>query len=293
MQKQFLWLISCLALILLAGCESNRTIVNNLDERDANEIVVFLASKGIDSQKIAAPSSGVGGSTTTGQYSITVASDRSVDAMAILNKVGLPRRSGTTLLELFAKSGLMSSTMEETVRYQAGLAEELRNTIQKIDGIIDANVQISFPPSQTAGTSPAPGSAPPKVTAAVYVKHQGVLEDPNSHLEIKIKRLMAGSVNGLNYDDVAVISDRSKFTDITLTPSGEMIGTNPLQTHASIWGLVMTQSSVTRFRFIFFSFIFLLLLVCGAAGWMVYQFYPQMRLSFLKRGETPPAGPNP
>lgn len=293
MQKQFLWLISCLALILLAGCESNRTIVNNLDERDANEIVVFLASKGIDSQKVAAPSSGVGAAATTGQYSITVASDRSVDAMAILNKVGLPRRSGTTLLELFAKSGLMSSTMEETVRYQAGLAEELRNTIQKIDGIIDANVQISFPPSQTAGTVPTPGAPPPKVTAAVYVKHQGVLEDPNSHLEMKIKRLMAGSVNGLSYDDVAVISDRSKFTDITLTPGGEMIGANPLQTHASIWGLVMTQSSVTRFRFIFFSFIFLLLLVCTAAGWMVYQFYPQMRLSFLKQKETPPAGPNP
>ena len=56
------------------------------------------------------------------------------------------------------------------------------------------------------------------------MKHQGVLEDPNSHIEIKIKRLIAGSVSGLSYDDVAVISDRSRFSDITLTPEGEPIG---------------------------------------------------------------------
>ncbi len=295
MQKQFLWLMSLLALLLLAGCESNQSIVNNIDERDANEIVVFLASKGIDAQKVAAPSTGVGAAAPSNQYSIMVAADHSIDAMAILNKVGLPRRTGTTLLELFAKSGLMSSTLEETVRYQAGLAEELRNTIRKIDGVIDANVQISFPPSQAGGGAIAPGAVVPKTTAAVYVKHQGILEDPNSHLEIKIKRLMAGSVNGLSYDDVAVISDRSKFTDIVLGPGGEMIGQHTLQTHASIWGLVMTQSSVSRFRFIFFSLIILLLLLCAGVGWMVYKFYPQMQPFFLKKTKEPPPsiGPNP
>ena len=291
MQKYILSLICWLALFSLTGCGTNQTIVNNIDERDANEIVVFLASKGIEAHKVEAPSSGVGAGAPTNMYSIMVASDQSVNAMAILNKVGLPRRQGVSLLELFAKSGLMSSTLEETVRYQAGLAEELRNTIQKIDGIIDADVQISFPPAQTGGG--APGSAPTKITAAVYVKHQGILEDPNSHLETKIKRLMAGSVNGLSYDDVAVISDRSRFTDITLGPNGEKIGAAP-QTYASIWGLVMTQSSLARFRLIFFSFIILLLLLCAGAGWMIYKFYPQMQISFLKKKKTPPpTEPNP
>jgi type III secretion protein J len=116
----------------------------------------------------------------------------------------------------------------------------LKNTIRKIDGVIDADVQISFPSAAGgggAGGPPVPGAPQQKITAAVYVKHQGILEDPNSHIEVKIKRLMAGSVSGLSYDDVAVISDRSRFADITLTPEGEPIGPRALQTHASIWGL--------------------------------------------------------
>jgi type III secretion protein J len=275
-------------LILLAGCAGNQSIVNNVDEREANEIVVFLASKGIAAQKIAAPTSAVGGSAPSDLYSISVAENQSTDAMALLNRYGLPRIQGTNLLTLFAKSGLIQSDREETIRYQAGLAEELKNTIRKIDGILDADVQISFP--DTTVTLP-PGVPPPKITAAVYIKHQGIMEDPNSHLEVKIKRLMAGSVNGLNFEDVAVISDRSRFADITLQPDGEMIGAKAMhQTHVSIWGLVLTKSSLMRFRLIFFSFIILLLLFSAAMGWMIYKFYPLMRMK-KPPTETPPPGP--
>jgi type III secretion protein J len=292
MQKHLSRLLSLLILLLLASCETNQTIVNNVSEREANEIVVFLASKGIEAQKVLAPSTGIGGAATVNQYMIMVSSDRSVDAMATLNKVGLPRRMGTTLLDLFAKSGLMSSTLEETVRYQAGLAEELKNTILKIDGVIDADVQISFPNVTGGGNAaPVPGTPQQKITAAVYVKHQGVLEDPNSHIEVKIKRLMAGSISGLSYDDVAVISDRSRFSDITLSPEGEPIGPKALETHVSIWGLIMTQNSLSRFRFIFFFFIVLLLASLGSVGWLLYRFYPHLPF-FKKKGaaesELPP-----
>ena len=173
--------------------------------------------------------------------------------------------------------------MADAVRYQSGLAEELKNTIRKIDGVIDADVQISSPTTQSGGGAAAPGAPAAKVTAAVYVKHQGILEDPNSHLEIKIKRLLSGSVNGLNYDDVSVISDRSRFTDITISPEGEIIGAKTTQSYAGLWGLIMTQNSIGRFRFIFFSFISLLLLFSLAFGWMIYKFYPQMQFSLLKK----------
>ncbi|MDE3055403.1 MAG: type III secretion inner membrane ring lipoprotein SctJ [Verrucomicrobiota bacterium] len=272
-----------IGLLLLTGCASNQMIVSGIDERDANEIIVYLASRGIDAQKVVAPSAGVGAATTTILYAINVSSKEAVEAMASLSRVGLPRKTGVTLLQLFAKSGLMSSAMEETVRYQAGLAEELSNTIRKIDGVLDADVQISFPQTGSAGLMP--GAPPPKVTAAVYVKHQGVLEDPNSHLEVKIKRLMAASVHGLNYDDVAVISDRSRLSDITLPAMQEMISGKGIQTHASIWGLVMTQSSVTRFRWIFFVLLFFLFLFAIAVSWLIYKFYPQIRPLFSKNEE--------
>jgi type III secretion protein J len=275
------------SLILLAGCAGDQSIVNNIDEREANEIVVFLASKGIVAHKVTTPTSAAAGAAATPDlYSIMVAPDQSTDAMALLNRYGLPRRQGTNLLTLFAKSGLISTDREETIRYQAGLAEELKNTILKIDGVIDADVQISFPPAEA---TPTPGAPPQRVTAAVYIKHQGVMEDPNSHMEVKIKRLMAGSVNGLNFEDVSVISDRARFADISLQPEGEMIGAKALQqTYVSIWGLVLTKSSMAKFRLIFFSFILLTLLLLGAVGWLAYKFYPLMRAK--KTSETPPPG---
>lgn len=278
MKKQLLQFASLFILTFLIGCGSHQTIVNQLDERDANEIVVFLASKGITAHKVSAPSTGVG-TAPPNLYSIEISSDQAVNAMAILNRVGLPRRMGTTLLQLFTGGGLIKTATEEMIRYQAGLAEELQNTIRKIDGVIDANVQLSFPPTQIGGALPTPGTPPPKVTAAVFIKHQGILEDPNSHLEMKIKRLLAGSINGLNYDDVSVISDRSRLTDITLSPEGERIGAHAEQTQAMLWGLVMSQNSIGRFRLIFFTLIFLFLLLCAVAGWIIYKFYPQMRMS--------------
>ncbi|MBI3508476.1 MAG: EscJ/YscJ/HrcJ family type III secretion inner membrane ring protein [Chlamydiia bacterium] len=261
-----------LLILLLASCGTHNTIVSNVSERDANEIVVYLASKGIEAQKLQATSSQPGAASTVELFNIVVAKGRDVEAMAILARVGLPRKMGTNLLELFGQQGLVSSTFQDNIRYQAGLLEELKNTIRKIDGIIDADIQVSFPSAEVT-----PGIAQPKVTAAVYIKHQGILEDPNSHLEVKIKRLLAGSIPSLDYDNVAVISDRSRLTDITLGVEGETIGPKMLQTYVSIWGIVMTKSSLGHFRLIFFSLILLLLALCGAIAWLIYKFYPLLR----------------
>ena len=132
----------------LCGCEANKVIVNNLEEREANEIVVFLASKGIPADKVQMTSNAPGGGESAVKWSIAVPPDQSTDAMALLNQNGLPRIKGTNLLDLFAKAGLMSSEKEETIRYQAGLAEQIANMIRKIDGVIDADVQLSFPPAE-------------------------------------------------------------------------------------------------------------------------------------------------
>ncbi len=267
-----------LAAFALVGCENNMVILSNVDEREANEIVVFLASRGIPSDKMPSASAGPGGGAdATPKFSIWVKPGQATDAMAILNQNGLPRRQGTNLLDLFAQSGLMSSDKQETIRYQAGLASQITNMILKIDGVIDADVQLSFPPTETA--LPAPGqTAPPplRITAAVYVKHQGILDDPNSHLVSKIKRLVAGSVAGLDVNDVTVISDRSRFTDISLAPVIEPLEMKGKE-YVSIWSIVMSKNSAGRFRFIFF-----LLTICAVVfalimGWLIWKFYPILR----------------
>lgn len=276
-------------------------IVSDLDEREANEIVVFLASKGIIAQKIATVSV-VPGAAGTAMYSISVEGSKATDAMAILNRNGLPRRKATTLLDLFAKTGLMTSGKEETIRYQAGLATQITNMLLKIDGVIDADVQLSFPEEAAAAAVPGVTAAPTKkITAAVYVKHQGILDDPNSHLVTKIKRLVAGSVNGLDINDVTVISDLSRFTDIVLAPPSEELQAKPKE-YVSIWSIVMTKASAGRFRAIFFFLIICSIVFALVLGWLIWKFYPILKRGGLKallqpspmqEGETPPESPEP
>ena len=268
--KSSKYLLIIFAFFVLSGCGERQSIVNNITEREANEIIVFLASKGIDAQKVkAASGQGVGANITT-KFNITVPPNNSVKAMTLLNQQGLPKQQGTTLLQLFAKSGLMSSDKEENIRYQAGLEEELQNIIIKINGVIDANVQISFPTAEVL-----PGAPPQKTKAAVFVKHQGIFDDPNNHLETKIKRLLSGAVENLDFEDVSVITDKSKIASISLSPETDIIaGKAKGKEYVSIWSIIMTKNSAGKFKSVFFFLITLILVFGGMIGWLIYKYYP-------------------
>lgn len=268
-----------LTLLFLTGCQQQMAIVTNVEEREANEIIVFLASRGIAASKSASSSSAPGAAQGAPKWSISVDSRKSTDAMAILNQNGLPRIKGPNLLNLFAKQGMMSSDKEDTIRYQAGLSEQIAGTIRKIDGVIDADVQVSFPSGDTSNSAlPWDQGTPQKITAAVYVKHQGVLDDPNSHLVIKIKRLVAGSVNGLDVNDVTVISDRARFADITLGQTSEALSSSVEdKDYVSIWSIVMSKSSASRFRTLFFFLSLFAVVFAIFAAWLIWKLYPTLK----------------
>lgn len=273
--RKVLYLILPL-LLILASCQTNSVIVNGVEEREANEIIVFLSSRGISAEKTPGKSAGVGAADTgPSMWNISVPAGQMTDAMSILNQNGLPRKKGTNLLELFAKQGLMTTEKEESIRYQAGLEQQIANTIRKIDGVIDADVQLSFPAESTAVGGPAQ-AAPTRVTAAVYVKHQGIVDDPNSHLVSKIKRLVAGSVNGLDINDVTVISDKSRFTDASMGTSLDAAPFQP-KDYTSIWSIVLSKESVLRFRFLFVSLIFANIFLLILVMWTIWKVYPILR----------------
>lgn len=276
-----------LSLIFLASCEKQMVIVTDVPEREANEIIVFLASKGVDSTKTAAAAgAGVAMGTSEGSmWNILVDEKKELEAMAVLNRNGLPRKKTTSLLELFAKSGLISSEREENIRFQAGLAAQIAGTIRQIDGVIDANVELSIPEQQGV-VLPGQETEKKRIVAAVFVKHQGILDDPNSHLVTKIKRLVSGSVSGLDVNDVTVISDRSRFTDIFLKDSPESI-TPKAKEYVSIWSIVMAKGSTGRFRLLFFTLIFGMIIFALFVGWMLWKFYPILRKRGMKNLFSP------
>lgn len=265
-------------LLTFVSCDHNMVIINDVEEREANEIVVFLASRGISAEKMQTVNTSAN---TTGneaiKWSIAVDGSHSTKAMAILNQNGLPRKKGVSLLDLFAKAGLMSSEKEETIRYQAGLAEQIASMIRKIDGVLDADVQISFPSSEASSMAYVGQQEKlKKITAAVYVKHQGIFDDPNAHLVSKIKRLVSGSVTGLDLNDVTVISDRARFADVSLTPMSESLEGSGSE-YVSIWSIVLSKQSAFRFRALFFFLMFCLFMFALLIVWMIWKFYPLLK----------------
>lgn len=255
----------CLILPLLTSCGSERTIVNGLDEREANEILVFLASKSIDAQKVVTPGAAGGGSKIA-TWNIVVSEESANQAMALLNQNGLPRRRSQNLLGIFSNVGLVPSATEQQIRYQAGLAEQIASTIRKIDGVLDADVQISFPKEDPLNPDKKTG----KITASVYVKHNGVLDDPNSHLITRIKRLVEASVTGLSFDNVTVIPDLARFNEL---PQGSF-GLPEEKSYVNVWGLVIAKESLTSFRIVFFSFLVLSILLLLSLIWLAWKIYP-------------------
>ncbi|WP_052354789.1 type III secretion system inner membrane ring lipoprotein SctJ [Candidatus Protochlamydia sp. R18] len=266
--RQFFLLITLMGLV--TSCESRRVIVNGLEEKEANEILVFLSNKGINANKVQAVSEGGGGAKGV-LWNISVEEGQANEAMALLNQVGLPRRRGQNLLGIFANTSLVPSGMQEKIRYQAGLAEQIASTIRKIDGVLDADVQISFPDEDPLN----PNAPKQKITASVYVKHNGVLDDPNAHLITRIKRLVAGSVNGLDYDYVTVIGDKARYGDSTLGIMGNL-GEDDRQ-YVNVWSIILAKDSLSRFRIIFFSFTITLVILLLTLIWFLWKFLPVLK----------------
>ena len=256
--------------LMLASCESKRTIVNGLDEKEANEISVFLSTRGISAGKVRVAETGGGGAARAPAFDITVNEEQATEAMSLLNQVGLPRRRGQNLLGLFGNVGLVPSEMQEKIRYQAGLAEQIASTIRKIDGVLDAEVQISFPEEDPLNPK---AEKKQKITSSVYVKHSGVLDDPNSHLITKIKRLVAASITGLEFDNVTVISDRARFSELP-----ESLGSNQDEIpFVNVWSIILAKESLFRFRVIFFTFTILILLLMLSLFWTLWKTYPLLK----------------
>lgn len=256
--------------LMLQACSSTKTIVNGISEREANEMIVLLDSKGIEAIKVqSAIGAGGGGQQAVVLWDIQVPADRSVEAMRLLDQAGLPRKQGQNLLQIFSGTGLVPTEMEQRIRYEAGLAGQIANTIKQIDGVIDANVVLAFPPE-----NPLNPTAPKEpVTASVYVKNNGVLNNPNSHLIEKIKQLVSASVPGLNYNNVTVVSDVVNTGENPLLPQN--IPQPP--EWVSDWSIIIAKDSVTRFRVIFFilllSDLFFILLVI----WLLWKIFPYLK----------------
>jgi len=168
-----------LAAVLLSACSKLVTLQAGLQDTDANEIVLVLTRGGIDVEK------------QREKEGVTLRVDESdlSRASAAMEAAGLPRRNGPSLGEIFKRQGMISSPLEERVRYIYGLSEELGATLQQIDHVISARVHVVLPERIAPGEPILPSSA------AVFIKYRPPLDE--DAIVPDVRKLVAASIPGL------------------------------------------------------------------------------------------------
>lgn len=221
--------------LILAGCRSQ--IQHGLDERDANEIVSVLVARGFDAHKVAEK-----GKKPT--WAIEVDDERATDALRVLTELKLPRPQRTTTRDVAQSAGLIDTPGAEKLRQVEALEGDIEQTIETMDGVVSAGVELVVPVAARPGVTPSPS----KASALLRVQPRS-FERIQQQRE-QLKGLIAGSVEGLKPEDVALVVD-------------------PVETHVAL--PVPEVTDVVRLKAFVVALAVLLTLVSGVLVAMTVQ----------------------
>ena len=232
-----------LAALLLSACEAE--LYNNLDQRQANEMVATLQQRGIPAQRVAVKG---------GQYTVVVDKDRFAESITILKDAGLPRQEFQTMGQVFKKDGLVSSPTQERAQMIFALSQELSGTVSEIDGVLSARVHLVLPENDPLRQQLVPSSA------SVFIRHRS--NAPVGNLVPQVKMLVANGVAGLSYDKVSVVLVPVDSQKPSQGQDLEMV---------SFLGLWMHRDNVAQAMWMFFGLVALVVLLTGVLGVVLFR----------------------
>lgn len=232
-----------LAALLLSACEAE--LYNNLDQRQANEILATLQQRGIPAQRVAVKG---------GQYTVVVDKGRFADSIAILKEAGLPKEEFQTMGQIFKKDGLVSSPLQERAQMIFALSQELSRTVSEIDGVLSARVHLVLPENDPLRQQLVPSSA------SVFIRHRS--NTPVGNLVPQVKMLVANGVAGLSYDKVSVVLVPVDLQKANQGSDLEMV---------SFFGLWMQRDNLAQAMWMFFGLVALVVLLAGGLGIVLFR----------------------
>jgi len=232
-----------LVALLLSACEAE--LYNNLDQRQANEMVGTLQQRGIPAQRVAVKG---------GQYTVVVDKGRFAESIAVLKEAGLPKQEFQNMGQVFKKDGLVSSPMQERAQMIFALSQELSRTVSEIDGVLSARVHLVLPENDPLRQQLVPSSA------SVFIRHRGDMSVGN--LVPQVKMLVANGVAGLSYDKVSVVLVPVDAQKASQNQDLEMV---------SFFGVWMQRENLAQAMWMFFGLVALVLLLAGALGFVFFR----------------------
>lgn len=187
MTKKYIGLVLILALSLVqAACKQE--LYSGVPEGEANSMMSILLRNNIGVEKLAGKDN---------LFSIVVEADKISLATELLKERGYPKEKFENMGQIFKKEGLVSSPLEERVRFIYALSKNIEETLTQIDGVVTARVHIVLPENDVFNESISPSSA------SVFIKYH-----PDSNLnsaKTDIKLIVEKSIEGLEYEKISLV----------------------------------------------------------------------------------------
>jgi len=177
-------LVILLVFVRQLATPSYKVLLSGLTPADAQSIAAQLAAKNIPHQLDSA------GTT------VSVPSDQLDAARLEVASQGMPH-SGRLGFEIFDKVSWGQTEFDEKVNYQRALEGEMERTIQQIRDVEAARVHLVLPSESVF----IDRQRPAKASVVLKLRRGGL----SPEARISIERLVAGAVDGLSPDNVAVI----------------------------------------------------------------------------------------
>lgn len=279
--------------LVLTGCQGV-DLFHNLQEIEAEEMLVLLQQNSIQAKKVKE----INGQEIS--WKVTVGEKDMALARQILISNNIPRRRELGLSGVYKEKGLIPTPDEQKARFILALKGEIINSLQKIPGVVDADVVLNIPQEgEFADLDPVKK----RPTASVVVRTRNEELVAQTVTEGKLQRFVANTVPNLDPNDVAVIisrSDtgapmvapaRSPSTPILPpsppasgpgeTPVGEDVTSSlpsgeSRDTMVELAGLELSEGSVGRFKAYFIGILSLLVAVS------VFLLFNIMRLNRIR-----------
>lgn len=152
-----------LVVVVAGGSGCDKEVLHGLTERQANEVVVALASIGIEANKVDDVSDeGV-------RFKILTSEETAVAATKMLLERELPRVEKRGLSDIYGEPSMIPTGTEERARFLQGVQGDLSITLEKIDGVVDARVHVVLPPDDVLSANNAEKQ---RGRAAVLLKYR-------------------------------------------------------------------------------------------------------------------------
>lgn len=188
--RRRLWAATILLGMALVFMACSVPIASDLEESQANRIIVALDQAGVFAEKELDPAN-------EGRFRVLVGREDSARALTTMREEDLPPPPTAGILETMGKGSLVPSQLAEHAQYVAGVAGELEATIREIAGVQSARVHLSLPRRDSFGDGPRESP-----TASVLVKHRGSTPPIDAQ---NLRLLVAGAAPGLLAENIAVV----------------------------------------------------------------------------------------